>query len=278
MATPYSVLMPLAPWESPEVVAEALRSLLRQSWQPTQLVVSCDGSPPGPLRRVLKAADLPMEILEGSGQEGVGPVLARGLSRCVHELVVRADADDICLPNRCERQLEVMQASPHVAALSAAVAEFVDPGGTVTGVRRVPTTSEGIFALSRWRNPLNHPAVVLRRSYVLAAGNYRACPGFEDYDLWLRLLLHWGPDALANLDDILVKVRVGAYHLARRHGWRYGRQEASFLINCSQEELLPAHQVMILLMIRLPWRFMPVQLMQSAMKMFRITKDCSGYV
>ena len=113
MATPYSVLMPLAPWESPEVVAEALRSLLRQSWQPTQLVVSCDGSPPGPLRRVLKAADLPMEILEGSGQEGVGPVLARGLSRCVHELVVRADADDICLPNRCERQLEVMQASPH---------------------------------------------------------------------------------------------------------------------------------------------------------------------
>lgn len=269
MAPSYSVLMPLAPWESPEIVAKALRSLVRQSWRPTQLVVSCDGSPPDPLRSVLEAPDLPLEILEGPGQEGVGPVLARGLSQCVHELVVRADADDICLPHRCERQLQVMQASPRLAALSAAVAEFVDPGGTVTGVRRVPTTPEAIVALSRWRNPLNHPAAVLRRSYVLAVGNYRACPGFEDYDLWLRLLQHWGFQSLANLEEILVRVRVGPDHLSRRHGWRYGCQEARFLATCIRDDLLPFYQVVLLLLIRVPLRVLPIQLLQCLMKKIR---------
>ena len=42
----YAVLMPLAPWEAPEILAKALESLQRQTLPPKQVVISCDGTPP----------------------------------------------------------------------------------------------------------------------------------------------------------------------------------------------------------------------------------------
>ena len=48
-SSPYSALMPLAPWEAPAIVAEALESLRLQSLPPKQVVVSCDGKLPAPL-------------------------------------------------------------------------------------------------------------------------------------------------------------------------------------------------------------------------------------
>jgi hypothetical protein len=82
--------------------------------------------------------------------------------------------------------------------------------------------------MPRFRNPLNHPSVILRRQAVLAAGNYRAVSGFEDYELWLRLLVIHGSKVLANTPQPLVMARVGPAHLSRRHGWSYAQAEVGF--------------------------------------------------
>ena len=103
-SSPYSASMPLAPWESPAVVAEALESLRCQTLPPDQVVVSCDGTPPAPLLCCLEAADMPIMLL-GPGSEGVGPVLARGLLHCREEPALRVDADDLSLPERAARQV-----------------------------------------------------------------------------------------------------------------------------------------------------------------------------
>ena len=81
--------MPLAPWEAPAIVAEALESLRLQSLPPKQVVVSCDGKLPASLHCCLEASGLPLEVLLGPGSEGVGPVLARGLLHCSEDLVLR---------------------------------------------------------------------------------------------------------------------------------------------------------------------------------------------
>jgi hypothetical protein len=254
---PYEALMPLAPWEPAVVVGEAIASLCRQSHLPSTLVVSCDGAIPSSLRRVFEGSGLPLRVVEGPGGEGVGPVLARGLRLCQRELVLRADADDISLPERARRQVETMMACPQVAALSSPILEFLEDPSLPCGRRAVPTTSAGIRALSYWRNPLNHPAVMLRRPAVLAVGNYRACSGFEDYDLWLRILRQYGDGSLANLAEALVMARVGLAHLSRRHGTAYAERELRFFLQAAGEGLLPWHQVCLLIMIRVPLRFLP---------------------
>ncbi len=254
---PYSLLMPLAPWEQPPIVAEALASLTAQLWPAAELVVSCDGALPAPLAELLEGCGLPLVLVQGPGCEGVGPVLARGLLRCQHELVLRADADDISLPQRSVRQLAALQARPELAVLSGPMPEFLHNPQQPCGWRTVPHGVRQVKRFSRWRNPINHPAVALRRSRLLVAGNYRAVPGFEDYDLWLRLLA--GGNQLDNSSEPLVCARVGQAHLRRRRGWRYAAAEGAFLWRCGQERLLSWPQVWLLLLLRLPVRLLPAR-------------------
>jgi hypothetical protein len=251
----YSVLMPLAPWEPPEQVAAALASLAGQSLGCGQLVVSADGILPPALEAVLAASGLPVERLTGPGGEGVGPVLQRGLLACRQELVVRADADDLCLPERCALQVAAMLARPELAALSAPILEFIEDPRHPCSTRSVPVGAAALRRRSRWRNPLNHPAVILRRQMVLAVGGYRDCPGFEDYDLWLRLLQAGA--LLDNLAQPLVLARVGAHHLARRRGLAYAAKEWRFLRACGSQGSFPWPRVLLLALLRLPVRLVP---------------------
>jgi hypothetical protein len=252
---PYSVLMPLAPWEPVNQVIAALESLKQQTLPASQVVVSCDGPPPPALKAVLAAADLPLAMVEGPGGEGVGPVLTRGLHRCTEALVVRADADDLSLPDRCAIQVAAMTARPELVVLSTPLLEFIDSPHCPSALRDVPVGAAALRRRSRWRNPINHPAVILRRQQVLAIGGYRDCPGFEDYDLWLRLLQQGGQ--LDNLRQPLVLARVGSGHLARRRGPSYVVKEWRFLLACAGAGILGWPQVLLLIGLRTPIRLLP---------------------
>lgn len=257
----YSVLMPLAPWEKPEILAESLESLEVQTWPAAQVVISCDGEPSVALHAVLERAQLPLQILVGPGQEGVGLVLARGLLHCREDMVLRADADDCSMPDRAVIQVRWMMLHPEAVVMGTPINEFRDSVYEVLTQRWVPMQPSAIARMACFRNPLNHPSVILRRKSVLAAGNYRAVTGFEDYELWLRLLTIYGSQALANMSLPLVMVRVGPAHLSRRHGWRYMKSEARFLWICGCSQLLPWVYVFPLLIFRLPLRLLPSTLL-----------------
>lgn len=254
----YSVLMPLAPWEPPAQVAVALGSLEAQSLPCTQVVVSCDGDLPPTLEAVLAQSCLPVELVPGPGGEGVGPVLQRGLLACRHDLVVRCDADDLSLPERSAIQVNAMMARPGLAVLSSPILEFIGDPESICSIRAVPVGAAALQRRSRWRNPLNHPAVILRRSKILAVGGYRDRPGFEDYDLWLRLLQAGA--LLDNLAEPLVLARVGIDHLARRRGLAYAAKECRFLWACGRQGSLSWPQALMLAVLRCPVRLIPASL------------------
>ena len=270
--TPYEVLMPLAPWEQPDVLALSLDSLCQQQPPPQRLILSVDGPLPAILRSVIqKHWPLPIKLVCGQGSDGVGLVLDRGLAECSCELILRADSDDLSLPHRAAKQLAWMAASPEVMAGSSWIQEFIETPEQIVGCRFVPTGRK-VKTWARWRNPLNHPAVVLRRSAVLAVGGYRDKPGFEDYDLWLRLLHHYGPPAINNMPEALVLARVGEAHLERRRGFHYAKAEAQFFLSCAQEKTLSWPQALLVLCLRLPWRLLPRRTLEGLMQNMRRVK------
>ena len=61
--------------------------------------------------------------------------------------------------------------------------------------------------LLRWSNALSQPTVLFRREAIVAAGNYRDCKPYEDYDLWLRVAAR---HEIANIETALVQYRVRA--------------------------------------------------------------------
>jgi hypothetical protein len=66
---------------------------------------------------------------------------------------------------------------------------------------------------------MNHPTVMFRKSAALMAGDYRDMPGFEDYDLWLRMIRQGA--RLGNLGEILVYMRTSGEFYRRRGGVGY---------------------------------------------------------
>ncbi|MDR0959541.1 MAG: glycosyltransferase [Propionibacteriaceae bacterium] len=157
--------------------------------------------------------------LERNG--GLARALNIGLEHCATDIVARADADDICLPNRFAVQIPLISAGADI--VGSAIDEFDDDPTTVDHIREVATDPEVIAQQARFETPFNHPSVVYRKSAVIAAGGYPDLPLMEDYLLWGKMLLS-GARA-ANVDDVLVHYRVGAGAYARRGGWRLFRSE-----------------------------------------------------
>ena len=218
---PFAVLMPLWGRDLPDRVERALTSAtLAQTRRPDLLVLSVDGPlPPGLDALVQRVQDEefgPALVLRHESHRGVAAALQDGLQASPHEIIARADADDLCRPERFERQLAAFEG---LDLLGGAMREFSDRVEPGTGpLRERPLTHPEIVEYMGVHTPFHHPTVMMRRSVALAVGGYRELLLLEDYWLWERMML--GGARMANLPEVLVDYRVDEDLFARRGGWR----------------------------------------------------------
>lgn len=212
--TEVGVLMPVrngARW-----LPAALDSILGQTLPSIEVVVVDDGSidaSPGILA-AYRARDPRLRVL-ASPDAGLVAALNHGLMACSARLVARMDCDDIALPDRLAEQAAEMRRRPRLAVLGGSV-ELIDAAGIVIGRQDYPDGIETVARLVEGPT-LAHPAVMLDRHAVLAAGGYR--PQYrlaEDYDLWLRLAER-DPVSLGNLESLVLRYRIHADGVGQRH-------------------------------------------------------------
>lgn len=256
-----SVLMSVYKKENPEYFKASLESVINQTMQPDEIVVIKDGPLTTELEDVLQAVaeklqgqDVNTEFQgEASGisqsrgqnmskivlrtyqfEENVqlGRALRKGVELCQHDLVARMDTDDIACPDRLQKQYDYMMAHERVAALGGYIEEFCDDN-SFSNVKSMPCSTQEVRAYARFRNPLNHMTVMLRKEAVLMVGNYRHYPFLEDYDLWSRIL-SMGYE-IENLPEVLVRARVGNELYGRRGGFGYCKRYLG--LRCEQHKL-----------------------------------------
>lgn len=259
MTAPFSVLMSVYVKERPEFLRESLASVAASSVLPAEVVLVEDGPITEALRAVIDAARDTLNIVSVPLARNVGlpGALNAGLAACQHELVARFDTDDLCVPERFEKQLVFMANHPEVAALGTAIQEFDLATGEKLGLRAPPPDHAELVRYARLSSPLNHPSVMFRRSAVLAAGAYPAhmTVAFEDYALWVNLVL--AGHQLASLPQVLVYMRAGAAQAMRRRGLRYARQEIAFARQFRRAGFLNTWQCLRFIALRVPVRFLP---------------------
>lgn len=133
---------------------------------------------------------------------GLGLALTQLTVAAQSELIARIDADDIAEPDRIRRQVEYLCDHRKVGVLGTQI-KSIDSGKVLSNY---PTNDAEIRWALRFTNPVAHPSVMMRRSAVLEAGNYRDLPpGNEDYDLWVRMALLV---RFATLDQPLLQYRI----------------------------------------------------------------------
>jgi len=156
---------------------------------------------------------------------GLGESLNIGLHHCRYDLVARMDTDDIALSNRFEEQLKIFQ-HKNIDICSSWISEFDDKEDKMLAIKMVPEHHIEIIKYAKKRNPLNHPAVMYKRSKVEKAGSYRSMLWFEDYYLWIRMILEGA--TFYNIQKPLVRMRAGGGQIERRSGLKYAMMEFTF--------------------------------------------------
>lgn len=198
-----------------------------QTFKPTEIVLVKDGPLTPELNEVVLKWQSNLEdslvIIALEDNVGLGKALNIGLSHCSNEWVFRMDTDDICLPDRFEKQTSFLIKNPDIDILSGQVIEFDTTEDNITGYKKVPLTHKEIIKFSETRNPFNHMAVAYKKSVVESVGGYQHHAYMEDYNLWLRVLAAGYKSA--NLNDTLVKVRAGTEMITRRSGKQYIESE-----------------------------------------------------
>ena len=227
----FSVLLSVYYKESPIYLSQALYSVIKQSIPPTEIILVEDGKLPKTLEKVIsqfKKKTSTIKIVQLPYNQGLGKALNEGLKHCTYDIVARMDTDDIALPDRFEKQVDFMENHPEIDACSAWIDEFIDSPNNIISRRTLPETPEELYKFGKSRNPLNHPAVMFRKSAVIKAGGYQHFPLFEDYYLWVRMIMNGSK--LYNLQESLLYFRSSKEMYKRRGGLKYALTEIKFQI------------------------------------------------
>lgn len=220
----FSVITSIYKKDKPAYVKEALDSMLvNQSVKPNEIVLVQDGPVPYELSSLLlvykdKYGDL-MNIIKLEKNGGLGNALKLGVENAKYDICARMDSDDICLPDRFEKQLAYLDAHPECDIVGGQMTEFIDSPDNIVGRREVPLSNDEIYEFMKSRCALNHVTVMFRKQAVLKAGNYQDWFWNEDYYLWVRMMM--AGCKFANIPDVAVNVRSGADQYARRGGKKY---------------------------------------------------------
>ena len=193
-------------------LAEAVESILAQTYRDFEFIVIDDGSKDGS-RSILEsfAARDPRMKVVSRPNTGIIGALNEGLGLARGELVARMDADDIALPERLAKQVAYMDDHPDCVMAGSRV-QVIDPDGSPLTILSDALTHDQIvdgFLAARGQL-VHHPAVIYRKDVVLRIGAYRDIfDESEDLDLFLRLA---EVGRIVNMEEPLLKYRE---HLAK---------------------------------------------------------------
>jgi glycosyltransferase involved in cell wall biosynthesis len=130
-----------------------------------------------------------------------------GLARARGEYIATIDSDDVWLPDRLSRQLELMERPGHEqVGVCGSNVWLIDELGRTTGIKQFPDNHERCLKALWHRNPHCHSATLIRRSALARCGAYDdTFAPVEDLELWFRIGRRF---ELMNLGDYLVKYRI----------------------------------------------------------------------
>jgi glycosyltransferase involved in cell wall biosynthesis len=196
-----TVLMPV--YNGQVYLREAIDSVIGQTFNDFELLIINDGSTDDTLRILESFVDPRIRLIMNEKNLGLVHCLNQGIEIARGQYVARMDCDDVCMPERLRVQSDFLDSNPSVDICGSWI---VDLDGDYLTTFKYPVSHEDIQAQLLFRNPLAHPAIMLRRSTFIAHGlRYEESERHaEDYGLWIRVQNLVG---MANIPQVLLHYR-----------------------------------------------------------------------
>ncbi|MBS1526325.1 MAG: glycosyltransferase [Bacteroidetes bacterium] len=210
-----TVLMPA--YNAGKYIREAINSVLAQTYRDFELLIINDGSMDDTAGIVLSYYD-PRIVLVNKEHAGIAAALNTGLRLAEAPYIARFDADDICLPNRLETQLNFLKDHPEYVLVGSDAEYILENGEFLFGFKCIAHSDEEVQKNLHVYCPFIHSSVMYKRDEVINAGGYNVhAHNFEDYLLWINLSK---AGKMQNLREPMIKVRFNPASATIDEKWR----------------------------------------------------------
>ena len=192
-------------YNSGKYLAEAIDSVLKQSYKDFEFIIINDGSNDDSESIVKSFSDSRIKYFCNEGNRGLIYSLNQGVYLSSGEFIARMDADDVCDTSRFEKQIFEFQSDNKLVVCGSFIKTFGN--GTETFVNYMPVTNAQILASVFFTCPFAHPSVMIKKQTLSELSEiYRTdYKHSEDYDLWSRLVFLGNSK---NIPEYLLNYRV----------------------------------------------------------------------
>ena len=169
---------------------EAIKSVINQTFKNWELICinDCSTDSTSEILAELASMDERIKVHTNEVNLKLPTSLNKAISLSSGKYIARMDADDICLPDRFEKQFKFMEENKDVA-LSSCRFMTVKNGVYMSGGAGGRCDNDAICAMLFMTNPILHPGVIAKAE-VMKKFNYdTTLTCTEDLELWTRLAM-----------------------------------------------------------------------------------------
>ena len=201
-----TVLMPV--YNSEKFLREAIDSILSQTFGDFEFIIINDGSYDESDKIIRSYKDVRIRYYQNEKNKGITYTLNSGIDLARSELIARMDADDVCYPDRLQRQMEFIMTHPGGALYSCAVIEVDEQRQFI---RKDDFHPDHFYYNLTFANWIYHPSMVYRKACVKAVGKY-TLPYAEDWELTWQLSRQY---KIYHQPEVLLEYRLSSHSLSR---------------------------------------------------------------
>jgi glycosyltransferase involved in cell wall biosynthesis len=210
-----TVLMPA--YNAGKYIAEAIASVLDQTFANFELLIVNDGSTDN-TAAIIESYNDPRIVLISQDNKGIAAALNTGLKHARAPYIARFDADDICHPQRLEKQLNFLNDNPNYILVGSDADYILENGDPLFYFDCIAHTHQQIINKLYFYCPFLHPTVMYRKDCICKAGGYPTdAHNFEDYLLWTSIA---NLGMLHNIPEALIKYRLNSSSVTIDERWR----------------------------------------------------------
>lgn len=179
-----SVLLPV--YNCSEYIKESVESILNQTFSDFEILIIDDSSTDGTYEFLQTLTDSRIRLISKSKNTGYTNSLNIGIEIAKGEYIARMDGDDICLPERFEKQINFLKKNEDYVLCGTWFKIFGNESARI--IENPVSDVEIKLALLEYCS-IGHPTVMIRNSVLKNNNIYYdiEMEPAEDFDLWVRL-------------------------------------------------------------------------------------------
>lgn len=172
-----------------KTLGEALDCIVNQTYNNWEVVMCDDGSDDGTVQvaeKYIKKYPNKFVLLKNGKNLGLNQTLNNCLKIAKGDYIARMDGDDLCVENRFEKEVEILNQHPEISIVSSDM-NFFDEKGIwgKTNVLQYPQKADFLNATQ-----FCHAACMVRKEAYMAVDGYSVSKKLlrvEDYHLWVKM-------------------------------------------------------------------------------------------